>query len=366
MRFLVADRSLEPQLRALVHRITVPGHIEISYRREPDFFDALAVEGETCQVLALLDGDRIVGTGCRAVRPLYINGKPMDFGYLGGLRLVPEVRRTTALGRGYAFLHRLHGDGRVPAYITTIIEDNAPARMLLTRNRGGLPHYEDLGRILTWVRPLKRRPRPPALPAGCRIVSGREIGLDPVLEFVNKAAERRQFAPVWRVRGFGSGLTRGLSPASFRVLVKDGHHILAVTALWDQRAFRGTVVAGYHGVFRTLLPLTNTALKWAGYDRLPQPGSRLEGVYAAMLTAEQDDPALMRLLIDAVSAECATLDIQHLILGFHEQDPLSACTKGCRAIRYASRLYGVYWDDAAGFFATLDRSRVPHAEVATL
>ena len=50
-----AGRADEAELRALLRRSVIPGDISVTFEREPDFFDACVIHGET-----------LVGIGCDA------------------------------------------------------------------------------------------------------------------------------------------------------------------------------------------------------------------------------------------------------------------------------------------------------------
>src|SRR5947209_6357965 len=135
--FALAQETDDAALRALLHQIAMPGNITLSFPREPSFFLAEQAGRVTSQVLVCKDRQKgqIVGMGSRSIRTVYIDGEPMRVGYLSMLRGLPEARGNIALARGYRYLQTLHADGAVPYYFTTILDENADARMLLTSGR---------------------------------------------------------------------------------------------------------------------------------------------------------------------------------------------------------------------------------------
>ena len=114
MRYDVAQPEDDAQLRDVLAATPMDGHVRVSFRRDPDYFSASVVEGPFRQTLVARDGDLVAGIGCRSIRSRYVNGVPMPIGYLSGLRLRPPYRGSSLLGRGYRYLHTLHGDGRTP------------------------------------------------------------------------------------------------------------------------------------------------------------------------------------------------------------------------------------------------------------
>jgi hypothetical protein len=80
---------------------------------------------------------------------------------------------------------------------------------------------------------------------------------------------------------------------------------------------------------------------------------------------ENDDRALLDVLLRAMSNEAANAGYDYFLVGLHERDPLLDAARGCRHIAYRSRLYVVYWEDGADTADSLD-GRVPHLEPGTL
>ena len=68
----------------------------------------------------------------------FVNGQATPVGYLSQLRIDRTQRvRKRLISGGYRKLKELHGDGAAQFYITTIVEDNSPARRLLEAGLDG-------------------------------------------------------------------------------------------------------------------------------------------------------------------------------------------------------------------------------------
>jgi hypothetical protein len=126
MKLGLADSTHDPQLRRLVRSMAMPGAIRVAFARETDFFRSLDIEGPFNQVIIASEQEQLYGMAVRSVKTVYVNGAEQAIGYLHGLRISDEARRSTLLGRGYRFLHQLHQDGRTPVYLTSIIETALP------------------------------------------------------------------------------------------------------------------------------------------------------------------------------------------------------------------------------------------------
>src|SRR5262245_46354938 len=152
----LATRCDDAELRRLLASTPMPGAVTVSFRREPSFFEAAAVDGEFSQTVVARDCEEacIAGFGTRSIRQRYVNGVPTAIGYLSGLRLLPQYRNQGLLARGFRFFRQLHQDGRAQLYLTTIGADNATALDALTSGRAGLPRYHFAGVYQTAVIPM--------------------------------------------------------------------------------------------------------------------------------------------------------------------------------------------------------------------
>jgi hypothetical protein len=365
MRFELAAPRHDPALRALLREHAMPGWVELALEREPDFFAAAAAMGGVSQTVVALDGDTVVGMGCRTVREVYLNGRAASLGYLSGLRLRQPFRGGTALARGYGFLRQLHEDGATPAYLSTIIEGNRDVMALLAGGRAGLPRYRDLGRYVTFAVALGawtpgRRPRPDVA-----VSHAAPSELDAVVAFLNEHGRRRQFFPVVRRGDFDSPARLGLQPR--RVMTARGAdgRIEGVAACWDQSAYKQTRVVRYRRSLATVRPLLNALLHLMGFPALPGEGAMLPAVNLSLVCIRDDDPGTLAALLNGVRAECRP-GLGWLMVGLHERDPLCRAVRRWTSLRYASRLYAVYWEDGRSVIDGLAPGHVPYLEVATL
>lgn len=364
MKFVLADGRLDAQLRELVRTTPMPGSVEIAYAREPDFFRGAAVMSGRHQVLAAVEGDRVVGLGCRAIRRMYVNGVPANLGYLSGLRLLPELRNATALARGYEFLKTLHSDGGAPAYLTTIVEKNHDAIALLTSGRAGLPRYEDRGRYCTYALPVPAARRRPA----SRELDVRPGGNMPAAELsalLRRGGASRQFYPVVEPGQLETACLPGLAPTDFYV-ARRGSEALGLAAAWDLGSVKQNLIFGYRGGLRTFRPLLNRLLPRLGYLPLPPVGEHLKTFAVSLIQVERDDPRVLAGLLEFILNDRAGRGYHMATVGFHESDPLRAAVAARFKFLYLSRLFLVRWEDGEEFCRGIARERIPYLELAAL
>ena len=142
-------------LRRLMAQNVMEGGISVSFRREPSYFAACAVQGAAVESRKGCDAaGNIVILGSRFRRPAYVNGRLRDTGYLADLRVDKAHRSGLLLYRGYKILAERMAAEPLSADITMILQDNAAALSTIAANRPGMPRYTPLGRVHTPVIPL--------------------------------------------------------------------------------------------------------------------------------------------------------------------------------------------------------------------
>jgi hypothetical protein len=358
--FSLATHADDAGIRRLLSSNPIPGKIRIRYEREPDYFAGCATMGTT-QVLVARAEERVIGVACRAIRPMYINGQRADVGYLGQLRVDPHFRGRWLVLRGFRKLHELHQEAPPCGYVTTIIEGNDEAEgVLVRRARGPMPRYRKLDRLITLALPVWSAAAAAtafkAAPAGA--------GLQEIVAFLNREGSRKNFFPVYEEQSFSNGTTRGFDPKDFIVIERDG--VLAgVAGLWDQSAYKQSIVDAYDPLTRAARPLYNTAAKVLRRATLPKPGTALRFGYGSFFCAANDDPGIARELITRLLAAARERVLDHLLVGFAESDPLLAAARTFRHVAYPAGIFTVAWDDGNDFHDSLD-ARPRSLEIASL
>jgi hypothetical protein len=368
LTFEFASERHDAELRRLLRDTPMPGAITVSMEREPDFFLGATVEGDQHDtVVAGLEGEeRLVGLGTRSVHRAFVDGEPRRLGYLGQVRVEPGFRRgMSVLKKGFAMLRQKHDADDVPFYTTTIIEDNVAARRVLTKGWRAFPTYREWERIVTLVLPLWRH-RAEIHSSRFALREGREDDLPGIEACMRKNWSCYQFAPALTADDLACPeRTRGLAPGDFTLALRGGN-VVGCVALWDQRAFKQTVVRGYERALGLLRPVVNLAAPFAGIPRLPAPGSALDFAYLALLCAYDKDPELMLALVIRACNRALERGLSYVSVGLAARHPhLPLLRRTFRHREYPSVLYIVHWPDGAGAVERLDR-RIPHLEIAML
>ena len=367
LSFELASEADDADLRRLLRENPIPGSISLSFEREPCYFDASAVEGEFHQTIVAREADtgKVIACGNRAVRPMFVNGEVREIGYMSQLRVDPKYGKGLYLARGLAGgfkkYRELHRDGRAPFYVMSVIEDNLPARRLLTSGLSEYPQAREYTRIFTYaVYPLRRK-REIVLPASLRIRRGDERHAQAIVDCLNRNNACKQFAPHWTCESLFS---HNLSPSDF-FLALDDERLIGCLACWDQSAFKQTVVRGYSGSLKRWRKLINFFSRFGFVPYLPEPNTPLRHSYASHLAIEDDDPLLFSALLRGVYNHNLEQNYSYFMIGLPESNPLRGLVEAYRPLTYISQIYLMDWDVENDLLTKID-GRMPGLEIALL
>ena len=345
-------------IRALVRREALPGRIRLSLAREPEFAMGCAVTGDDYRVVVARAADTgdIVGVACRSVRRVFLAGREHRIGYLGQLRVDERFRGRWLVSRGFSLLAAIDRDEPLPAYLASIVDGNSEATgILVAKRRARFPAFREVAAYRTLALPVRRKP-PLAGPE--EIVPGSADQLSELAGFLRAEGVRRQLFPVWtedalaRLEGFGLRLE------DIRIARRCGA-IVGVIALWDQTAYKQSIVRGYSGWMKALSPI------------LPRIGDTIRSVTASLVSVVNDDPQVFARLLREVYRAARSRGFAYLLVGLDARDPLLKIARTYSHYSYPSRLYLASWANGHGgsnggaLHAQLDE-RPAYVDIATL
>src|SRR5690242_6534973 len=124
VRFDVANRVGEAEIRRLLRETPMPGQISISLEREPNYFADAEIPAEIKQTILAGEGAQLRRAGSCSIRDRFVNGQSRRGGCLGGMRLdARHAGRFDILRRGYEFFRELQADKPAEFYFTSIAAD---------------------------------------------------------------------------------------------------------------------------------------------------------------------------------------------------------------------------------------------------
>jgi hypothetical protein len=350
-------------IRQLLRREPMPGRVRVTYQREPEFRLGCEVTGEDCQVLVARhqDSGEIVGVAARSVRYVFINGREQRLGYLGQLRIDPRFRGRWLVSRGFSQLKQLHERDPLPGYLASIIDGNREAAgVLVERRRRIFPEFHGVAEYRTLAIGVARAK--PAIGAGITISTLDDVS--EVASFLRATGSRRQFYPVWNEERLHRLSALGLRLDDLRI-ARRGGEIVGVAGLWDQSAYKQTVVQGYSGWLKTAAPLYNLGAACLGRAALPRPGEKLHSAYLSLVSVAHDDAAVFRALLRELYNLAGARGFAYLLAGFDSRDPLFREACEYSHVVYPSRLYYAVWPHEGRTYEQLD-GRPAYVDIATM
>lgn len=352
----------EPDIRALVSSVAMPGTVAIRFAREPDYFLGTSIMGDPCDVLIARhqqDG-QLAAIACRAEKRAYLNGRESRLGYIGQIRVRLPYRGNWLVNIGAEWLREASPPDLM--YYGVIASKNPRARQVLVGKQppGGLKTRFISG-LTTCAILLK--PSRPHHEKGIEVHPGTHDMLPDIVNFLREDGPRRQFFPAYTLDDFTNGSTlRGLNPGDIMV-ARRGNNIAGVMAIWDQAAYKQDIVDSYGQTLRCLRPVYDFGAQVLGAQPLTPPGQSIPLAFAAIVCVADDDPLVMKSLISAGMNHAQRRGKAFLILGLADNDPLLPVARRYWHITYHSDLFAMSWSDEP--ILSLD-GRIPYIEIATL
>jgi hypothetical protein len=353
--FDLADQQHSEELLEILEEAEFKGRISILYTRRPDAMKSIQREGQRVMVYRCIGEDDTAGFGACAVNPMFLDGKVQQIGYLFGFRVKKNhMHFIRHLPEGYRF--HFDENKNAAGFITTILEENIPARRLLEKKRKSMPLYDYLGQIRTFSMRTGQKAR---LPEGWSINRLERDEIDEMLKFYLEQGQSFQYFPVFSREDLMQGEK---IPAwdSFYILRSPEGKIAAAGAVWDQQSYKQYIIQGYSPGFTFIRPVLNLLAPLLGIPSLPKPGSVLNFFILAFFLSRDMDPLAYGMFLDQMLASQTSYD--SCSIGLHESNSLSAVIQKKRPLIYKSRLYRVIQQPAQA----PDFQGIPFIEIGRL
>jgi hypothetical protein len=360
--FQAASAADDADLRRLLRDNPMQqGGLTLSFRREPSYFAACSVLGQSAEVFVGRDTQTgaLAGVGARYHLPAFINGQAQSIVYLADLRVQTAYRNSIHLRRAYQFLRQRHAADLAPVYTTMILQDNRAALATIAAQRAGLPPYHAQGTVHTPLILLGWQK--PTLAAPCTIRRATAADWAAIVAFLNRENARYQFAPVYHENDLTNGRLREMQPENILLAEANGS-IIGTIALWQQSAFRQLHIDAYHGAWRFIRPVYNALARLTPLAPLPRAGEALKYAYLSLIAVQNDDLAVFRALLRHAYRASHGTGLHYLIGAFHERHPLRPAFADYAGIPSGGQLFTVQFD---GEPYPLD-GRVPYIDAAAI
>ena len=347
IEYRLANLDDDSRINRFLASINMESDIEISYRKEPSFFNALSTRGTEHQVLICEVDHKISAIGVRSLTQNYINGKKEIIGYLSDLKVNSKNRKFKIFTEGYSFFKNLMLDNRTKLHTTTIIEDNKKAKAVLTwKNKSSiLPNYYDFGRLTTYfILPFFKKNKKFLY----SLRTGNIDNIDAIVEFLNKEGSKKQFYPVY-TKDYFLNLC-GFNLSDFLIAYKD-NEIVGVMANWNQSDFKQVIMQKY-----------NNKAKFLKYlPFLPKENQEIKFSYLSFFAVKDNNSKIFECLLTYIHKTTK----KPLSICLHEKDNLNSVFTKYFKICYQSRLYIADYKSDEEIKNMVD-DRIPYVELGVL
>jgi hypothetical protein len=373
-----ADYRYDAELRRFMHESASDNSMSLRLEREPDYFDALQVEGVNVDVIAAHDRHKIIGVATRSEKPCFVDGapEPVAVGYLSNVKIAPDYRQLSLLLQGCRFLGELHKRAACEFYLMCILTDNkkvihflhnSPQFAFFTSTGDDLPRFEALGLYKTYLLHAARRGSNLSTLQDIAIRRATREDVPHIIDFIRTHGPRRQFFPCYTEEDLSSrcGLLKGLAVRDI-FLACQGEKLMGTLGVWDQTHFRQWYVND-HTQYRSLYNYFKDTCTEAS-SRLPQFDfkSPLDCRMLALACIAEDSHAVFTALLDEIKLSCITEgSMPYLWIGLHEEDPLNESIKREPSFLIESALYAVSWGNTTRDIKGL-KKMIPYLELGSL
>jgi hypothetical protein len=341
----LATPADSPALCELFSSITMKTDLELSIRRNPDFFALYRMQTDDFECWVGGEDGAIQGLGTIMARDGYLNGKAARIGYLGDLRVLPRLQGRRLIGRFYGpILQEFSKTRGCSVYLTTIIASNTPAVRALTGEGGrklGVPPYRLLRafdiRAVHLAFPRRRRR------TGYQVRRATSSDIPTLAHFLDEDARRRPCGEVFSEAGLRRRLQAwpGLAIENFYLAFDHKGRLCGCCALWDAASVKRTLVMSYQGSMRWVKRGYNVAATLLDAPRLPSAGGMLHYAYLTHQAVPSEDPEVWRALLDAVCFDYRKSGYHFVSVCAFIDDPLEPAYRGFLTTNLRAHLYAV-------------------------
>lgn len=330
------------RLCQILGEVKMDSDLRIAEERDPDFFALRKLHGGTAYTVVLIDKtpalreeDRVSGCCTVVVRDGWLSGRPARIGYLCDLRIIAKFREGRVFPHAIGiFTDYIMQRDPVEAFYFSMMRDNRSAQHARTlANAVRLTPYQMVN-----VQLLGKYKS-----GNTCVTRATEADFPDLCQFLAEENVLKQFG--FR---FDRALIRDrlacwpdFSLENFYLIRDNQGKIAACAAPWNPEAsLRRSRIHGYAGSMKLLKKAYNLEVALRGGLPLPEEGGLFHILSLTHVAIRQQDPALLRALIEQISFDWHTRPIHFVSVLVPEGSPLERAFNGLRVQKVAMDLYG--------------------------
>jgi len=220
----------------------------VSVDRAPDYFCLSNLQGNNPLILVAEKESRIIGTVGFSFRTVFFRGEPLEIAYIGGIKIDQDFQKSLVAFRLMKQVTDYLNQSPVKCAVILVIGKNTAMNALLS-GRAGIPVFDHIAqyqiKYLLPVRYYRLSEKHVIRPAN-------RADLKELSVLFKQFYRNYELSPGWDEDYLSARFQEpDFRPENSWLLVKDDR-IVAAASLWDQSAFKNTIVTHYGGKYALL------------------------------------------------------------------------------------------------------------------
>jgi predicted N-acetyltransferase YhbS len=244
----IARQADNPALLELSRQTPMAADLVVSIDRAPDYFCLSNLQGNNPVIFVAEKDSKLIGAIGFSFRTVFFKGKPLEIAYIGGIKIDRDFQKSLVAFRLMKQVADFLGRSPVKCAVILVMGKNAAMNALLS-GRAGIPVFDHIAQYqVKYLLPIRC----------CRISDKYLIRPAAPADIEELSTLFKQF---YRNYEFALGWDEDYLSARFQepdfglekswLLIRDDR-IVAAASLWDQSAFKNTIVTHYGGKYALL------------------------------------------------------------------------------------------------------------------
>ncbi len=268
MLIRVATKEDNQALLSLSRQAPMDAKLVVNIDRSPDYFCLAGLQGNDPAIFVAEKSGKIIGIVGVSFRDVYFKGEKIRIGYIGGIKIDHACRNSMVAFRLMKHVADYLSESPIKFAVILVMGNNASMSALLS-GRAGIPPFDCLATYrIKYLFPF--RIQRPSAEYTYRHATRSDIPR--LSELFRQFYDNYELAPRWNDEYLLSLYEEPDYKLENTWLAANGKKIAAIVALWDQSAFKNTVVSRYAGKYS----LMYKALR--PFNQLPPEGQPLSEI----------------------------------------------------------------------------------------
>lgn len=306
---------------------SMPGTIQLSLERRPDYFVGAKVQNEQLAIYVCVNtkNNLIEGVFSIGSRRVWLEGKIESIRYFSDLRLLEHSNKAKTLFHICNFIHTNQFLVNTCAQ-TIVFEGNLAMHKIIdllqkrASKHQGFQYFKQ-GTYLSWMLNLKNKPAPLTSKITVRRVQFEDLSR--VNEYLLRESSKHNFFPFYQLDSIENEYNHHLHFSNFFIAVQDAD-ILGICAVWDQIEFKQTKVISYARMLHFFQPLYNLIARNIGAFELPEVGKPIPYLNLHCVSIKEQNINVFKALVNEILHTFQGKSYAYLLCGLSENDPLQS------------------------------------------